>query len=143
MGLDRTIHLEPFIKIPLQYEHYKRQGRSCGEHEDFAQNKYCPKCGKKITLMDIPDMGVIPVDELIGNENLISYEEEGYMYLLSNYEMHVEIDTSENVFTTITAELISTMIAEFTEQFKNEIKLLQEKIQLPIQVQFGFVYDVH
>jgi len=34
MSLDRTIHLEPFIKIPMQYEEYEKEIRTRGEHEN-------------------------------------------------------------------------------------------------------------
>ena len=34
MNLDRNIHLEPFIKIQVQYYNYEREIRTCGEHEN-------------------------------------------------------------------------------------------------------------
>lgn len=48
MGLDRTTHLEPFIKIPVQYEEYEREIKTCGEHENHKGDKFCPICGKEI-----------------------------------------------------------------------------------------------
>lgn len=62
------------------------------------------------------------------------------MYLFSN---HINfINTEENVFTTITSELINNMIEEFTEFHKEDISILENKLQIKLTVEFGFVYEV-
>ena len=143
MGLDRTIHLEPFIKIPVQYEEYEKEIRTCGEHENYKGDEFCPKCGKRITTQKVTDKSMLWNEELIGSENLYHYVEDETMYLFSNTKSEMEIDTDENVFTTITPELISSMIAEFLEKHKEDIELLEAKINSKVKVEFGFVYDVH
>lgn len=142
MGLDRTIHLEPFIKIPVQYEEYLRTTKTCGEHENHNGNKYCPICGKEIKTQKVPNKGMLWSEDLIGSENLHHYVEDETMYLFSNTSSETDIDIDENVFTTITPELIDQMIAEFTEKHKEDILLLEAKINQKVKVEFGFVYEV-
>lgn len=142
MSLDRTIHLEPFIKIPMQYEEYDRETRTCGEHENHNGDEFCPKCGKPITKQKVKDKSPLWSEELIGSENLHHYEEDDMMYLFSNYQNEWDINTDENIFTTITPELIAKMIAEFSKKHKNDIQLLEAKIKSKVIVEFGFVYQV-
>lgn len=145
MSLDRTIHLKPFIKIPIQYEHGEDEIKTCGEHRNFNNDPFCPKCGKKITTQKIPVQSELWCEELIGNQNFQHFTDEsnGVMYLFSNYSHHTDIDTEENVFTTITPELINEMITHFSEYHKDDIELLEAKIGQEVKVEFGFVYDVH
>lgn len=142
MGLDRTIHLEPFIKIPVQYEEYEREIKTCGEHENNNGDKFCPICGKEIKNKKVHAKSILWNEELIGSENLYHYVENETMYLFSNTKSKTDIDTGENVFTTLTPELINDMIAEFTEKHKEDIILLEAKINLKVKVEFGFVYAV-
>ena len=37
---------------------------------------------------------------------------------------------------------MNTMIAEFSEKHKDDIHLLETKINSKVKVEFGFVYDV-
>lgn len=143
MSLDRNIHLEPFIKIPVQYENYEREIKTCGEHENHKGDKFCPICGKEITTQKVPAKSMLWCEELIGNENFCHYIENDEMYLFSNTKSKTDIDTDENVFTTLTHELMNIMIAEFSEKHKEDIQLLEAKINLKVKVEFGFVYDVH
>ncbi len=142
MGLDKTIHLEPFIKIPVQYEEYLREIKTCGEHENYNGNKYCPICGKEIKTQKVPDKEMLWSEELIGSENLHHYVEDETMYLFSNTASQTDIDTDENIFTTITPELINQMIDEFSEKHKEDVILLEAKINQKVKVEFGFVYEV-
>ena len=142
MGLDRTIHLEPFIKIPVQYEEYEREIKTCGEHENHKGDKFCPICGKEIKNKKVPAKSMLWNEELIGSQNLYHYVEDEYMFLFSNYRMKTYIEVEENIFTTITHELIQEMIAEFTEKHKEDIILLEAKINSKVKVEFGFVYAV-
>ena len=142
MGLDRNIHLEPFVRIPVQYEHFEREIKTCGEHENHRGDEFCPKCGKAISTQKIPAKSMIWIDELMGSENFYHYVEGETMYLFSNTKSETDIDTDENVFTILTPELISTMIAEFTKKHKKDIELLEAKIKAKVKVEFGFVYAV-
>ena len=142
MGLDRTIHLEPFIKIPVQYEEYERGIKTCGEHENHKGDKFCPICGKEIKTQKVPAKSILWNEELIGSESLYHYVEDETMYLFSNTKSKTDIDTDENVFTTLTPELINDMIAEFIEKHKEDIILLEAKINSKVKVEFGFVYEV-
>jgi uncharacterized Zn finger protein (UPF0148 family) len=142
MGLDRTIHLEPFIKIPVQYEEYEREIKTCGEHENHKGDKFCPICGKEIKNKKVPAKSMLWSEELIGSENLYHYVEDETMYLFSNTKSQTDIDTDENVFTTLTPELINDMINEFSEKHKEDIILLEAKINSKVKVEFGFVYAV-
>ena len=54
-----------------------------------------------------------------------------------------DIDTDENIFTTLTPELMDIMISEFSHKHKEDIQLLEAKINSKVKVEFGFVYDVH
>ena len=142
MSLDRHIHLEPFIKIPVQYENHEREIKTCGEHENHKRDKFCPICGKEIITQKVPAQSMLWCEELIGNENFYHYIENEEMYLFSNTKSKTNINTDENVFTTLTPELMNTMIAEFSEKHKDDIHLLETKINSKIKVEFGFVYDV-
>ena len=143
MSLDRNIHLEPFIKIPVQYRIYERKIRTCGEHENHRPaSQFCCICGKKITTQKVPAKSMMWSEELIGNENFSHYIENDEMYLFSNTKSKTNIDTDENVFTTLTPELMNVMIAEFSEKHKDDIRLLEEKINSKVKVEFGFVYAV-
>jgi hypothetical protein len=142
MGLNGTIYLEPFIKIPVQYEEYEKEIKTCGEHENHKGYKFCPTCGKEIITKKIPAKLVLCSEELIGNDNLYPYIENGTMYLFSNSTSKTDINTKENVFTTITTELIKEMVDEFTEKHKEDILLLEAKINSKVKVEFGFVNHV-
>ncbi|MDH4127119.1 MAG: hypothetical protein OEV44_00085 [Spirochaetota bacterium] len=76
------------------------------------------------------------------NENFYHYIENDEIYLFSNTKSKINIDTNENVFTTLTPELMNAMIAEFSEKHKEDILLLEAKINSKVKVEFGFVYDV-
>lgn len=142
MGLDRIIHLGSFIKIPVQYEEYEGEIKTCGKHENHKGDKFCPICGKEIKIQKVLEKSMLWNEGLIGNANLYHYVENETMYLFSNTESKTDIDTDENVFTTLTPELISMMIAEFTEKHKEDIELLEAKIKSKVKVEFGFVYLV-
>ncbi len=142
MGLDKTIHLEPFIKIPVQYEEYEREIKTCGEHENHKGDKFCPICGKEIKTQKVPTKSMLWDEDLIGSENLYHYVENEIMYLFSNKKSKTDINTDENVFTTLTPELINDMINKFTERHKEDIILLEAKINSKVKVEFGFVYAV-
>lgn len=143
MSLDRDIRLEPFIKIPVQYDFYEQEIKTCGEHENHKGDKFCPKCGKEVKTQKVPAKSQLWCEELIGNENFFHYIEDETMYLFSNTKSKTDIDTSENVFTTLTTELMNSMMAEFAEKHKEDIQLLEAKINSKVKVEFGFVYDVH
>lgn len=142
MGVDRTIHLRPFIKIPVQYESYEQEIKTCGEHENNI-DKFCPKCGKEITIKKIQKSKMIWCDDLIDNCRLWQYVERDTMYLFSNFSSKNKIDTEENIFTILTHKLIDTMIEEFYEKHENEIKLLEEKLNIKIPVEFGFLNEAY
>ncbi len=142
MGLNGTIYLEPFIKIPVQYEEYEKEIKTCGEHENHKGYKFCPICGKGIITQKVPAKLVLWSEELIGSDNLYHYIENGTMYLFSNLSSKTDINMQENVLTTITTELIDEMIDEFTEKHKKDILLLEAKINSKVKVEFGFVNHV-
>ena len=141
MGLDRTIHIEAFIKIPVQYEEYQRTVKTCGEHENHKGDSFCPICGKEIKEVKQPAKSMMWCDELIGNENFYHYTEGEIMYLFSNM-YDCGIDSKENTFTTLTPELMQEKIHYFEAKHKEDIELLRAKINADIKVEFGFVYDV-
>lgn len=139
--IDRKVHLEPFIRIPIQYATYQRKIRTCGEHENFKGDSYCPKCGKEIKIQIVPDKQQLWCEELIGNENFYQYFEDETMYLFSNIH-DVQIDNDENKFTVITVELIDSLINKFESLHKEDIQKLSEKLNSKLKVEFGFVYAV-
>lgn len=143
MGLDRIIHLEPFIKIPVQYENKEHVIRTCGDHENNKSHDFCPICGKKIKTQKVNSKVMLWPDDLIGNDDFVHYIENEEMFLFSNLAADFQIETDENVFTTLTTGLIQDMIAEFTETHKENIRLLEAKIKSKVKVEFGFVYEVH
>ncbi len=141
MELDRNIHIEAFIKIPIQYEEYQRTIKTCGQHENHKGDAFCPICGGKIKEVKRPDKSMMWCEELIGNENFYHYTEGETMYLFSNmYDCGV--NTEENTFTKLTPQLIKEKIHYFETQHKQDIELLREKINVDIKVEFGFVYTV-
>lgn len=143
MSLDRTIHLKPFIKIPVQYKNYECEIKTCGEHENHKHDKFCPICGKEIKTQKVLRKTILWCEDLIGNENLHHYIENDEMYLFSNFKSKTDINTDENEFTTITPELINSMIADFSEKHKEDIRLLEVKLNTKVKVEFGFVLHVH
>jgi uncharacterized Zn finger protein (UPF0148 family) len=143
MGLDRRIFLEPFIKIPVQYEDFLNEIRTCGEHENHRGDNFCPICGKPVALQKVPAKSMLWSEELIGSENFTHYVEDEQMYLFSNSYSQTDIDTDENVITTITPERMAEMIAEFSKKHKEDIKLLEKKIKSKVKVEFGFLYHVY
>ena len=142
MGLSRVIHLEPFIKIPIQYGEYERVIKTCGEHESYRADKFCPICGKEIKPQKITAKAMLWNDDLIGNDHFYHCIEDEIMYLFSNYKNEYDINTDENAFTVVTPELITSMITEFSEKHKDDIKLLEDKIKMNVVVEFGFLYEV-
>jgi len=150
MGADRTIHLRPFIKIPFQYEEGERQIKTCGKHENFKGDDFCPKCGEKIITQKVPYKQFLSCIDLIGNENFYYYtdddddddDEVKHMYIHSNLFSDSEINTDENIYTEITPELISSEIMLFKDKHKKDIELLENKIHQKVTVEFGFVYHV-
>lgn len=140
MGLSRNIHIGPFIKIPLQYEEFEKDIKTCGKHENHKGDKFCPICGKEITIQKVSDTSMMWPDDLIGNENFYHYVENDEMFLFSNTKSLTDIDTIENVFTLINSELINEMISDFKEKHKMDIMLLETKINQNVNIQFGFVY---
>jgi hypothetical protein len=141
MGLDRTIHVEAFIKIPIQYHEREITIRTCGEHEDHRGCAFCPVCGKEIKEVKQPTKTQVAFEDFTEQDNLWDYTEGETMYLFSNlYDCGIE--TEENTFTTLTPELIQEKIHCFEAKHKNDIKLLAAKINAEIKVEFGFLYQV-
>ena len=58
------------------------------------------------------------------------------MYVFSNYYNDYSIDVDNNAV--ITPELIESNIDYFLEKYEELIKLLEEKLNLKIKVQFGY-----
>lgn len=142
MSVDRKIHLKPFIKMPVQYKAYEKEINTCGEHENYSNDKFCPLCGKEIKFQRVPINVEIDSYELIGNGNFNQYVENGVMYLFSNTKSKSDIGTHVNVFKTITPELIDCLIAEFSDKHKEDIKILEAKTNSKLKVEFGFLYEV-
>lgn len=142
MGLDRIIHLEPFIKIEKRYKSYDVERHTCGVHNCKKYDKFCSVCGNAVTKQFIPIQCNLNCDELIDNENFYDYFEGEMMYIFSNIKSNFEINISENKFTTLTPALINSMIEDFKKRHKRDIEILEEKISKKVYVEFGFVYEV-
>jgi hypothetical protein len=141
MGIDRTIHLGAFIKIPIQYKEDIETVRTCGKHENHSDDNFCPICGDKIKEIKQPLEIEMDIYDIIGNSNFINYNEENVMYLFSNL-YNCEIETEYNVFTTLTSKLIQEKINFFEKKHINDINLLKTKLNIDIKVEFGFVYYI-
>ena len=141
MGIDRTIHLEAFIKIPIQYTDYIKTIRTCGKHVNYKNDIFCPLCGDEIKEENKSSKAAIWCDELIGNNNFWNYVENETMYLFSNL-YNCGVNTEENIFIVIDENIIKEKILLFKDKHGNDIKLLETKLKINIKVEFGFVYDV-
>lgn len=141
MGVDRTTHIEAFIKIPIQYEDGVETIRTCGKHRDYKKTLYCPECGKPITIKEQTTKYVVHPEDLIGNDNLYPYFEHETMYLFSNtYNCGIEL--LENDMNIITGNLIKEKIRIFKEQHGNEITILKDKLGIDVKVEFCALYEV-
>lgn len=146
MGLSRNICIEPFIRIPIQYKDYEYEIRTCGEHENENCDKYCPICGKPIYSIILKEKREINTYwELINDmedEAFCSHTKDSWMYLWSNYQKGLKIDTDANIYTQITPELMSDMIDDFKNTHKEDILRLEARLNREINVEFGFLYHV-
>lgn len=140
MGLSRSIHLGPFVKIPVQYKEIDNVSYGCGEHTFHRDYKFCPTCGKEGINIRSKDKQMVWPEDLIGSERMYKYVEGETMYLLSNVFLLTDIDAEENKFETLDHNRIIDMLQEFSSKFKEEIKTLEERIGQKVTVEFGFVY---
>lgn len=140
--IDYTIHVEPFIKIPVQESHFKRTIYTCGTFDHFkhGKSKYCDECGKERFDKEVDASYIKNIQELIGDESFIDYIEGEVMYLFSNFRNAYAIETKVNILTTICDVLIQKQIASFKFLHKKDIALLEKAIKHPVKVEFGFVY---
>lgn len=143
MGVSLDIYLEPFIRVPKQYNLYEANFRTCGDHRNHNNDKFCPECGKEIVILSETKKSVIHPDDLIGNDNLWYIFQEEMMYLLSN-KHKFGFDHEEYVEPIIiTPELLAQKINEFEDKHKEDIDLLKEKLNIDVKVEFGYIQRYH
>ena len=142
MSLDRIVHLEPFIKIERMYKSHDIERYTCGVHDCRKDDKFCRICGNSVTAQMIPIQRNLVSEDMIDNENFYDYFEGEIMYIFSNIKSNLSINTSVNKFTTLTTELINTMIEDFKKMHKMDIEILEKYIGQKVCVEFGFVYEV-
>ena len=65
MGLNKYTLLMPYIKIPLQYKDLAKDIKTCGQHENYGSDKFCPLCGGEIFVQKISEKAIINIDDLI------------------------------------------------------------------------------
>jgi len=141
MGIDRTIYLEAYVKIPIQHKDFIRIIKTCGEHENNKGDNFCPICGDEIIEQSFTDKYEMWIDEIIGNENLWSITRDGYMYLFSNIH-DCGISTEMNEFYDINSDLIKSKISKFQTLHDLEIKTIESRLGHEVNVCFGFMYEV-
>jgi len=142
MGLSRSIHLGPFVRIPVQYKEVDTSRYGCGKHTFNREWKFCPTCGKEGVEIQSKSRQMIWPSDLIGSERMYNHLEGETMYLLSNVVLSTDINTEENKFETLDHNRIIDALKEFSSEFKREIELLEERFGQKITVEFGFVYIV-
>ena len=143
MGLSRSIHLGPFVRIPTQYKVTEIKKPTCVDgHKVYNGDKFCPECGKPIQVILIPKSRELGQWELLDGENLFTYHEGETTYFLPNLSLDTQIATDENKFAVVDHNRILEMLKEFSETFKDEIATLEAKVGQKLTVEFGFVYIV-
>lgn len=139
--MDKTIYIQPFIKIPAQYYAYTEKIWTCGEHLMEQGDRFCSRCGKPGFAKEVHNKCRRHISDLVGNENLWQYQEGESLFLFSS-PCQFSINTGENHLSFITPELIEEDIAKFTECHKEDIEKLEDVLGMSVKVDFGFVYEV-
>ena len=141
MGIYRKVLIEPFIKIKKQYEKYTATENACiNNHIYYHNEKYCNKCGEEIKEMQVEKEQLIWPMELIGNENFWHETDDNYMYLFSNCYNIGFSDPAENQMKILFDEEIKSCIDVFKEKHKIDIKLIEKKLNIKVDVEFGIMY---
>lgn len=137
----KMITIEPFIKIPIQYEMVLKQGKHCPKNHTNNKNEFtfCPVCGEKLLVLKVQQSKPILIADIIGNENFISFFDEDFMFINSNIknDFHIKPNSCKE----ITSNIIDSCILKFKELHKKDIELLENKIGSPVTVLFGVVND--
>ena len=139
-----SIKLEAFFKIPTQYLEYTVEKNICDNGHFVKRNDcYCSVCGKKTIIKSVVSMSPLSISDILAGDGT-NYCDDEFDVVFSNDDMYVfseryndySIDVDNN--TVITPELIEDNINYFSEKYKEIIKLLEEKMNLKIKVQFGY-----
>lgn len=142
MGLDQSLHLEPFIKIPTQYEFWNATIRTCGEHETNNTDKFCSKCGKLIVEQTIQRKSFSWSEDLIGSEDFSHFfMDKDETTILFDNTFGIGFSTEEDELVVITSELIHDMIVEFETKHAKNIQKLEQKLGFKVKVEFGFLNE--
>ncbi len=141
MGIYRKVLIEPFIKIKEQYKKYKTTARMCeNNHAHYHSEKFCKECGKEVKEVEVEKEQLIWPDELIGSENFWHQTSNEFMYLFSNcYDIGFS-KPDENEMKILSNDEIKSCIEVFKEKHKIDIELLEKKLKIKIEVEFGVMY---
>jgi hypothetical protein len=142
MSLSRILHLEPFIRLPIQYEVCTEVINICENHgKSINGDKFCGKCGSRIIEKEIEFKQRLHYFELMDNEHFVCYFEDESMYLSSNL-YSFGFSTRGDEYQPITPEKIKSAIKKFKTKHKKDIQALEEKLGIAIEVEFGFLNEV-
>lgn len=145
MSIDRTIHLQPFIKIPKQYQTGKKTIRACEIHgENHSGDKFCKQCGRIITTKEIDVQYRIWYEEITGNENLWEHGDGDFTYLMSNLVgvCDTYTDLLDNKVYSLNESNIEALKKEFEIKHAPDIEILKKELGIEIEVDFGLIYRV-
>ena len=143
MGLYTKIYSGAGIMIKAQKEKSIVEQKTCGCKEHYHNEKFCSECGNKIQVIKIEKEFYLHVEDLIGSENFFHKWDDvdvDKMFLMSNFG-HGQIDIEQNKPYLISQEKISELIREFKNKHKDDIKLLETKINSKIEVGFYLLQD--
>ena len=132
------IHIGAYFVIPVQYEYYETDVRTCGEHIIYDHKaKFCSSCGKEIKTQKIEKKRLLSISDIVGNENLHSYFIKENMYVFSNIKLLKEINLEEDIMSDITCDIINQNIETFKNTHKANIDILENKLNLKVDIKFG------
>lgn len=145
MSRERTIHLEPFIKIPKQYQLSKKTIRVCEIHgEKHQADKFCKQCGREIITKEIDVKRRLWCCNILGNENLMEHNEGNFTYLMSNLTgvCDTYTDPEDNKVYSLDESNIEALKKEFETKHASDIEILKRELEIKIEVDFGLIYRI-
>lgn len=134
------IYTGPLLIVPTIKEPGTRQIKGCLEHGEMNSD-FCPHCGKKTTFWRDKTMYHLDWAGIL-DENLC-YEPRGYKaYFYPNHHgFNYTNQRDESEIQEIDSEEITLSLDKFEDKYKNEIKIIRDKVDHPGKIIFGtFAY---
>ena len=143
MGLDTTIHLEPFFKIKTIKETCKEKIKICPNHGKINSD-YCPVCGN-VSHNSTEDVEYYTdIAEITGNEELWCYNSHNeYTYIFSNLYGSGFDSPEENEMVIVNIKEIKKHIEIFKQMHETSIEKIQIYVKKEIKIEYGLFKHVY